>query len=90
LSIVNCQLSIAKGGVFLGEFGSFGKILMILGAAIFLIGGFMLLAGKIPFIGRLPGDIYIRRENFTFYFPLVTGIVLSIVLTIVLNLFFRR
>ena len=74
----------------MGEFGSFGKILMILGAVIFLIGGIMLLAGKIPYIGRLPGDIYIRRENFTFYFPLATGIILSIVLTIVLNLFFRR
>ena len=74
----------------MGEFGSFGKILMILGGVIFLIGGIMLLAGKIPYIGRLPGDIYIRRENFTFYFPLATGIILSIVLTIVLNLFFRR
>jgi len=74
----------------LGEFGSLGKIIMILGIVIFLIGGLMLLAGKIPYIGRLPGDIYIRRENFTFYFPLATGIILSIVLTVVLNLFFRR
>lgn len=74
----------------MGEFGSLGKIIMILGIVIFLIGGLMLLAGKIPYIGRLPGDIYIRRENFTFYFPLATGIILSIVLTVVLNLFFRR
>jgi len=74
----------------LGEFSSFGKILMVLGIIIFLMGGLMLVAGKFPYIGRLPGDIYIKRENFTFYFPLATGIILSIVLTIVLNLIFRR
>ncbi len=74
----------------MGEFSSFGKILMVLGIIIFLMGGLMLVAGKFPYIGRLPGDIYIKRENFTFYFPLATGIILSIVLTIVLNLIFRR
>ncbi|WP_035270502.1 DUF2905 domain-containing protein [Desulfitibacter alkalitolerans] len=63
---------------------------MVLGIIIFLMGGLMLVAGKFPYIGRLPGDIYIKRENFTFYFPLATGIILSIVLTIVLNLIFRR
>jgi len=74
----------------LGEFSSFGKILMVLGIVIFLMGGLMLVAGKLPYIGRLPGDIFIKRENFTFYFPLATGILLSIILTIVLNLIFRR
>lgn len=74
----------------MGEFSSFGKILMVLGIVIFLIGGLMLVAGKVPYVGRLPGDIYIKRENFTFYFPLATGIILSIVLTIVLNLIYRR
>ncbi|MBS3969596.1 MAG: DUF2905 domain-containing protein [Clostridia bacterium] len=63
---------------------------MVLGIVIFLMGGLMLVAGKLPYIGRLPGDIFIKRENFTFYFPLATGILLSIILTIVLNLIFRR
>ncbi|KUO50642.1 MAG: hypothetical protein APF76_08320 [Desulfitibacter sp. BRH_c19] len=72
------------------EFNSFGRILLILGVVIFLLGGLIMIAGKVPYIGRLPGDIFIKRENFTFYFPLATGILLSIILTIVINLFFRR
>ncbi len=74
----------------MGEFHSFGRIIMIVGLAIFILGGFIMIAGRIPYIGRLPGDILIKRENFTFYFPLATGIILSIILTIVINLFFRR
>ena len=49
----------------------------------------MLLAPKVPFIGRLPGDILIKREHFIFYFPLVTTLILSLVLTLILNLVFR-
>jgi Protein of unknown function (DUF2905) len=45
---------------------------------------------RIPWLGRLPGDITVEREGFTFYFPLATSIVVSIVLTLLLNLFFRR
>lgn len=74
----------------MNEFGSFGKLLVILGAMIMLLGVVILLAGKIPGIGRLPGDIYIRRGNFVFYFPLMTSIILSIILTIILALFGRR
>lgn len=74
----------------MGDFNSFGRILVILGIVTIILGGLIMLAGKVPFIGRLPGDIFIKRENFTFYFPLATGILLSIILTIVLNLFFRR
>ncbi len=74
----------------MGEFGSLGRILMFIGVLIFVLGGLLTFVGKIPYIGRLPGDIYIKRENFTFYFPLATGILLSVVLTIVLNLLFRR
>ncbi len=74
----------------MGDFSSFGKILMLIGIIIFFLGAFLIFAGKIPYIGRLPGDIYIKRENFTFYFPLATGILLSIVLTIILNLLVRR
>lgn len=72
------------------EFSSLGKLLMLLGVVIFSVGGFIMLSGKIPFIGKLPGDIYIDKGNFSFYFPLTTGIILSIILTILVNLFIRR
>jgi hypothetical protein len=55
-----------------------------------LLGGLLLLAGKIPFLGRLPGDIIIRREHWSFYFPLTTSILLSILLTLLFSLFGRR
>lgn len=63
------------------------RIFMILGAIIFIVGGLMYLAGRagLP-LGRLPGDIYIERDNFTCVFPLATMIILSILLTVGLNL----
>ena len=60
-----------------------GKFLIIFGIVTILIGGVLLLFGKIPWIGRLPGDIIIQRRNFTFYFPLATSIILSIGLTLI-------
>ncbi|MEW6173124.1 MAG: DUF2905 domain-containing protein [Bacillota bacterium] len=69
---------------------SFGKLLLVAGAFLFLVGAVVLLIGKIPGAGRLPGDIYYQRGNFSFYFPVVTCILLSIILTIILNLFVRR
>jgi len=66
-----------------------GRMLLLFGVFLVVMGGLMLLAGKIPGIGRLPGDIVIRKGNFTFYFPLVTSIILSVILTLLLNLFFR-
>ncbi len=69
-------------------FGSLGKILMLLGAFIFIFGVIFLLAdkfgGKVPFLGKLPGDILIQKRNFTFYFPLTTSILLSVILTLIL------
>ncbi|MBI4759558.1 MAG: DUF2905 domain-containing protein, partial [Chloroflexi bacterium] len=53
------------------------------------IGLFLVLWPRIPFLGRLPGDILVQRGNFTFYFPLVTCILLSILLALVLNVVFR-
>lgn len=69
---------------------NFGKLLLVAGAFLFLVGTVVLLIGKIPGAGRLPGDIYYQRGNFSFYFPVVTCILLSIILTIILNLFVRR
>ncbi len=78
------------GWFALDGFGSLGKMLMLLGAALVIFGAALALAGKVPGIGRLPGDILIRRGNFTFYFPLATSIVLSVVLTLLLALISRR
>ncbi len=64
-----------------------GKMLIILGAIIILAGVLLLLANKIPFIGRLPGDILVKRENFTFYFPLTTSIIISVVLSLIFWIF---
>ncbi len=66
-----------------------GRFLIIIGVVIILIGLIFEYAGKIPFIGKLPGDFVIRKENFTLYFPLATGIILSIILTVILNLILR-
>jgi len=71
-------------------FESLGRMLLLIGVTLVLLGGVLLLAGKVPFLGRLPGDIVIERKNFTFYFPLATSILLSIVLTLLLSLFGRR
>jgi len=60
-----------------------GKSLIILGIIIAAIGIIITFAGKIPWLGRLPGDLYIKRENFTFYFPLTTCILLSIILSLI-------
>ena len=68
---------------------SFGKSLIILGLIIAAIGAIFTLAGKIPWIGRLPGDIYVKKENFTFYFPLATSIIISLVLSLILWLIRR-
>ncbi|MFQ6016147.1 MAG: DUF2905 domain-containing protein [Anaerolineae bacterium] len=67
----------------------FGKMLLMLGGLIFLLGLVFTFGPKVPLIGRLPGDIVLRRENFSCYFPIVTSIVLSILLTIILNLILR-
>lgn len=65
----------------------FGKTLIAIGLIIAAVGVILTLAGRIPWIGRLPGDIYIKKENFTFYFPLATSIIISILLTLILWLF---
>ena len=71
----------------LNEFQQFGKILIILGVLILLLGLFFFFGDKIPFIGKLPGDIYIKKNNFTFYFPIVTSIILSLIISLILYLF---
>ena len=72
------------------EFSGFGKILIVIGLVIACIGGLILLGGKIPWLGRLPGDFYYKGKNFTFYFPLATSIIISIILTVILMFISRK
>jgi len=74
----------------LGIMQDLGRLLIVLGAAATLIGLLLVLVPRLPWLGRLPGDILIRRGTFTFYFPLVTCVVVSVILTLILNLFGRR
>jgi len=67
-----------------------GKILIAFGLLIALTGVVLVLVGRVPFIGRLPGDIHVQRGNWTFYFPLATSLLLSVVLTLVFYLLGRR
>ncbi|MDR3562716.1 MAG: DUF2905 domain-containing protein [Negativicutes bacterium] len=74
----------------LPEFDSFGKTLMFFGVILLIVGALVHFGGKYTSLGRLPGDIRIEKENFSFYFPIVTSILVSVILTIVLNIFSRR
>ncbi len=64
--------------------GEIAKTMILVGAVLILLGLVLLLFQKTPFLGKLPGDILIRRENFTFYFPLATSIIISIIISLVL------
>lgn len=64
-----------------------GKLLIVFGSVLVGAGLLLLLSDKIPWLGRLPGDITVRRDNFTFFFPVVTCIVISVILSLILWLF---
>jgi len=68
---------------------SVGRLLIIGGVMLAAVGVIVLLAGKVPLLGRLPGDIVYRKGGATFYFPLVTCLLLSLILSLLLNLFRR-
>lgn len=71
----------------MNDWPGLGKALIVAGIVLIIIGAVILLKDKLPFgIGRLPGDISFERENFRFYFPLGTSIVISIILTIIFSL----
>jgi len=67
-----------------------GRSLIIIGVIIVITGIIFTIAPKVPFLGRLPGDILIKRENFVFYFPLATSIIVSIILSLIFYFFTRR
>lgn len=62
---------------------------MIVGGVLLVLGAVFSFGGRIPWLGRLPGDIVIERENFRFYFPLATSIVISVILSLLAALFRR-
>jgi hypothetical protein len=66
-----------------------GRWLIVIGVILVIVGAVFLLASKIPWLGRLPGDISYQRGNFSFYFPLGTCILISIILTLIMYLFRR-
>jgi hypothetical protein len=64
-----------------------GKLFVILGVVLILVGLAFMFGDRIPFIGKLPGDIFIKKEKFSFYFPITTSILISIILTILFSIF---
>ncbi|HEV8309938.1 MAG TPA: DUF2905 domain-containing protein [Methylomirabilota bacterium] len=71
-----------------------GKVLIGFGVLLIVIGGILMFSGsvgdKIPFLGRLPGDIHVQRGNWSFYFPLTTSIIISVVLSLIVAFLSRR
>lgn len=64
-----------------------GKMLIMVGVILVVVGLAFVFSDKIPYLGKLPGDIYIKKERFSFYFPITTSIIISIVLTIIFAIF---
>ncbi len=67
-----------------------GKSLILFGIILAAVGTLLMFANKIPFLGKLPGDILIQRKNFTFYFPLATSIIISVVISLFFGLWSKR
>ena len=78
-----------EGGM-MPDFSGMGRILIVIGLVIAGIGLAVVFAGKIPWLGRLPGDFFFRGKGFSFYFPLTTSIVISVILTLILWFINRR
>jgi len=69
------------------ELQQFGKLMIFAGIFLLILGILFFFGDKIPIIGKLPGDIYIKKKNFTFYFPIVTSILISLLISLILYLF---
>jgi len=67
-----------------------GRALVVVGCVTAVVGALLAWGPRIPFLGSLPGDVVVRRERFTVHLPVVSCLVVSILLTLLLNLFFRR
>ncbi len=69
------------------EFHQVGKLMIYGGIFLLVLGLLFFFGDKLPFLGKLPGDIYIRKKNFTFYFPIATSVLLSILISLIIYLF---
>ena len=74
----------------MGGFSDFGKILIVIGLVIAIVGVLIAMGGKIPWIGRLPGDVVIKGEKFTLFFPVATSILISVILSLIFWFFGRK
>jgi hypothetical protein len=79
-----CPLQTAREGIKMLGINGFGRILILFGIILVAAGILFIFSDKIPWLGRLPGDICIRRQNTVFYFPLGTSILISVILSIIL------
>jgi hypothetical protein len=70
--------------------GELGKMMVLAGAVIIVAGLAFMLLEKVPHVGKLPGDILIKKENFSFYFPLTTCVLISLLLSVISYLWFRK
>ncbi len=68
----------------------FGKIFIVFGIILIIIGIFFVFGPKIPFLGKLPGDIFIKKGNFAFYSPIVTSIIISLILTLIFSFLSKK
>jgi DUF2905 family protein len=71
-------------------FSGFGKLLILVGVILIVIGAAIVVVDRVPWLGRLPGDIYIERRHFTFFFPITTSILVSAILSLLLYIVSRR
>ena len=78
-----------KGYLAMPGLEGIGKTLIIIGIVIVVLGLLLAFGGRIPFLGKLPGDILIRKDGFSFYFPIVTLLLLSAIVTLIINLIAR-
>jgi hypothetical protein len=67
-----------------------GRVLIVAGVVIAIVGVVLVFVGRVPWLGRLPGDIHVERGNWSFHFPLATSLLLSVILTLVFYLIGRR
>jgi len=72
------------------DLNSLGKVLVLFGVLLIVFGAIFILGGKLSWFGRLPGDIYVQKKNFSFYFPIATSILISVILSVILMLLRRR
>lgn len=73
----------------MGPFAGIGKLLILIGVILIVLGGILVFLPKIPWLGKLPGDLFFKGEKVSFYFPLTTSILISLLLTLLLALFRR-